>query len=137
MDLIKIGKASDLLMESEKAKEALIDAFGQGTVADDIRDNLLLIQEIAEFCEREKMEIALVEGVISSLQRDRKPATEDVMKILDMLSECQRDLKNYINEKAHLSSPKSKEFNEYYSAISEYVRMKEESTRKQRKEFLE
>lgn len=124
MDLMKIGKASDLLMESEKAKEALIDAFGRGTMTDDRRHQLSLIQEIAEFCEREETEIILAERVISSLLENRKPAEEDVTRVLDMLRECQRDLKDYIIEKAHLSAPESKELKEYYSAISEYVRMK-------------
>jgi len=133
MDLIEIGKASDLLMESEKAKEALIGAFSQGAVVDNRRHQLLLIQEIAEFCERGETEITLVEGIIFSLMENRKPTAEDVMKVLNMLSECQRDLKDYVIERAHLSAPKSKEFDEYYSAISEYVKMKEESTGKQRK----
>ncbi|MGD2247143.1 MAG: hypothetical protein PVF58_01970 [Candidatus Methanofastidiosia archaeon] len=136
MDLIKIGKASDLLMESEKAKEALIDVFGEETMPDSRKHQLSLIQELVRFCEREETEITLVEGIISSLLRNRKPAAEDIMRVLDMLSECQRDLKNYIIEKAHLSAPKSKELNEYYSAISEYVRMKEENTREQRKELV-
>ena len=65
MDLMKIGKASDLLMESEKAKEALIDVFGQGTVADGRRHQLSLIQELVKFCERDETEITLVEGIIS------------------------------------------------------------------------
>ena len=134
MDLMKIGKASDLLMESEKAKEALIDVFGQGTVADGRRHQLSLIQELVKFCERDETEITLVEGIISSLLENRKPAAEDVIGVLNVLSECQRDLKDYIIEKAHLSAPKSKELNEYYSAITEYVRMKEESTGEQRKE---
>lgn len=124
MDLMKIGKASDLLMESEKAKEALIDVFGRGTMTDGRRHQLSMIQELVEFCEREEIEITLVEGVISSLLENRKPAAEDVIKVLNMLGECQRDLKDYIIEKADLSAPKSKELNEYYSAISEYVRMK-------------
>ena len=123
MDLIKIGKASDLLMESEKAKEALIDAFGGGTMTNDRRHQLSLIQELVEFCEREETEITLVEGIISSLLENSKPATEDVMRVLDMLSECQHDLKDYIIKKAHLTAPESQELNEYYTAISEYVRM--------------
>lgn len=134
MDLIKIGKASDLLMESEKAKEALIDVFGRETMTDDRRHQLSLIQELVEFCEREETEITLAEGIVSSLLENRKPATEDVIRVLNVLSECQRDLKDYIIEKAHLSAPESKELNEYYSAISEHVRMKEENTREQRKE---
>ena len=125
MDLMKIGKASNLLMESEKAKEALIEAFGQRTVTDNTRNHLLLIQEIVVFCEREEMEITLVEGIISSLTRGVKPAAEDLRRILNMLSECQCDLKDYIIEKSHISAPKSEEFNEYYSAITEYVKRKE------------
>jgi hypothetical protein len=127
MDLIKIGKASDLLMESEKVKEALIDAFNRGIMTDDRRHQLSLIQELVEFCEREETEITLVEGIILSLLENRKPPAGDVMSVLDILSECQRDLKDYIIEKAHLSAPESKELNEYYTAISEYVRMKEEN----------
>jgi hypothetical protein len=126
MDLIKIGKASNLLMESEKAKEALIDVSGGKKITDSRRHQLSLIQELVKFCEREETEITLVEGIISSLLRKRNPAAEDVVRVLDILSECQNNLKNYIIEKAHLSSPKSKELSEYYSAISEYVRIKEE-----------
>lgn len=124
MDLIKMGKASDLLMESEKVKEALIDAFNREIMTDDRRHQLSLIQEVVEFCEREEREITLVEGVILSLLENRNPAEEDVMGVLDILRECQRDLKDYIIEKAHLSAPESKELKEYYAAISEYVRMK-------------
>ena len=132
MDLMKIGKARDLFRKSEKAKKALIDAFGQGMVAKDTKNLLFLTKEIAAFCEREDTEITLIDGVISSLLREKKPASEDVIMILDILDGCQRDLKNYIVEKMYLSGPKSKEFTEYYTAISEYVKKKEENTRKEK-----
>ncbi|MBU7012861.1 MAG: hypothetical protein HXS46_19425 [Theionarchaea archaeon] len=127
MDLTKVGKASEFLMKSEKAKEALIDAFGSGTMKDDIRNRLSLVQEIAEFCERDETEMILVKGVISSFLENRKPTPEDIRETIDILSECQKDLKDYVIEKTHLSSPRSEEFNEYYAAISEYVKAKEES----------
>lgn len=136
MDLVKIGKARDLFRKSEKAKKALIDAFGQGMARNDTKTFLLLIKEITAFCEREDSEIILINGVISSLLRDKRPSSEDVMIILGILDECQRDLKNYIVEKMYLSGPKSKEFTEYYTAISEYAKNKEESTREKRKELV-
>ncbi len=135
MDLVKIGKARDLFRKSEKAKKALIDAFGQGAAENDIRTFLPLIKEITAFCEREDSEIILIDGVISSLLRDKRPSSDDAMTILDILDECQRDLKNYIVEKMYLPGPKSREFTDYYKAISEYAKNKEESTRKKRKAF--
>ena len=132
MDLVKIGKARDLLMKSEKAKKALVDASGQEKVTEDTKTFLVLMKEIAAFCEREEAEITQIDGVISTLMRNKNPASEDVIMILDILNGCQRDLKNYIEEKMRLSGPKSREFTEYYTAISEYVKKKEESTRDER-----
>lgn len=119
MELSRVGKARNLMTQVAKAKEALIDAFGQGMVTEDKRTYLLLIREIAAFCERDEEEITLVEAVISSLLRKRTPATGDVVEVLDILNECKQDLKIYIIEKMHLSDPKPKEFTEYYTAISE------------------
>ena len=136
MDLVRIGRARDLLMKSEKAKKVLMDTFGQGTVTENTKASLQLIKEIVVFCEREDAEITLVEGIISFFLRNKKPATEDVMRILDILGECQLDLKNYIIEKMYLSGPKSREFTEYYTAISEYVKKREKSTREKRKELV-
>ena len=60
MNLLKTGEARNLLMKSEKAKEVLLDAFSRGVITDDMKENLLLIQKIAVFCEREKMEVNLM-----------------------------------------------------------------------------
>ncbi|MGC1119865.1 MAG: hypothetical protein WBA22_02125 [Candidatus Methanofastidiosia archaeon] len=129
MDLMKIGQARDLLMKSEKAKKALIDAFGQGTVTNDTCASLQLIVDTVVFCECDEMELLLVESVISSLSKEMRPPTEDVMKILDILSECQHDLKDYIVEKMYLSEPKSEEFYNYYDALSSFVGKREKTER--------
>lgn len=136
MDLVKVGQARDLLMKSERAKKALIDAFGRGSVASDVRSSLQLIADIAAFCEREEMELLLIDNVISSLMKEMKPSTEDIMKIFDILSQCQQDLKDYIIEKMHLSEPKSGEFVDYYEAISDFVRRKGKNEREIRKKWV-
>lgn len=136
MDFMKIGKARNLLIESEKAKKALIDALRQNTITENMKNKLLLVNEIISFCERDEMDIDLVEVFISSLLEGGKPTTDDFMNILEMLSECQSNLEDYISESIHPSIRRSEEFNDYCSAITEYIRGKQENTKEKRKELV-
>lgn len=137
MDLLRVGKARDLLIKSEKAKKALLDAFSQTRVSDSTKDVLLSIEEIASFCERDDTEITLTRGVIQCLLENLKPATDDVILVLDLLNECQRELEGYIVEKMDLFGPKSEKFTEHYTTISEYIKMKEKDPREQRKNLVQ
>lgn len=126
MDFMKIGKARNLLIESEKAKEALINALRQDTITKSMKNKLLLINEIISFCERDEMDIDFVEAFISSLLEGR-PATDDVMKIFQIMSECQSNLEDYISESIHPSIRGSEEFKDYCSAITEYMRERQKT----------
>lgn len=136
MDLMKVGKARSFLIESGKIKETLIDAFDKGGATNAMGKLLLSMQEIANFCERDEAEIVLIREITSSLLGNIKPTPRDIREVLDILSECQSDLKNFIVEKMRLSAPKSEKFYEYYSAISKYAKMKEESTKERKKELI-
>ncbi|MGD2248483.1 MAG: hypothetical protein PVF58_08750, partial [Candidatus Methanofastidiosia archaeon] len=59
------------------------------------------------------------------------------IKVIEMLSECQRDLKNFVQENINPSIRNSKEFTEHYSAIAKYIKEKEENIKEKRKEQIQ
>jgi hypothetical protein len=136
MDLLKLEKARNFLMKSEKAEKAFIDVLTQRKLPEELKNKLIFIQELVIFCERDEVEINLVDAVISSLLRNKNPATKDVMKFLEILNECQNELKRFIIEKTHLYAPKTKKFIEYYTAILKYIEMKGKSKKEERKELV-
>lgn len=136
MNLTKTSKAIELLIESEKAKEALVEAFSQNEISDESKSHLLSMKEIVYFCEQKKRDISLVEMVISSLLENKKLVTEDVMQVLAILTDCQTVMRDFVTGKLHLNGPHSSKFTEYYSVISEHVMKEESIERTKRKELV-
>lgn len=137
-ELVSISiKARIYLNKISQIEEALVEIIKSTQASRSAMMRISELEDLLRFCERNEREIELANIIVEELKSRKEIASEDIVKVIDVLHECKNELESFVDEMFEEQLVKSmttkNKYDEYLSTLRNYITEKSSIDKKAKK----